>query len=101
MNDTGKREDTLEPRLIRPDDLDPRIDWNRPIQAPGHMGVDFETRVDFRRLHRYRLARTREALKNSECGALLLFDVNNIRYISSTKIGEWERDKFCRFALLR
>jgi Xaa-Pro dipeptidase len=100
MNDTGKREDTLEPRLIRPDDLDPRIDWNRPIQAPGHMGVDFETRVDFRRLHRYRLARAREALKNSECGALLLFDVNNIRYVSSTKIGEWERDKFCRFALL-
>ena len=100
MNDTGKREDTLEPRLIRPDDLDPRIDWNRPIQAPGHMGVDFETRVDFRRLHRYRLARAREALKNSECGALLLFDVNNIRYVSSPKIGEWERAKCCRFALL-
>ena len=56
MNDTGKQQDALEPRLVRPDDLDPRIDWNRPIQAPGHMGVDFETRVDFRRLHRYRLA---------------------------------------------
>ena len=40
------------------------------------------------------------ALRNSECGALLLFDVNNIRYVSGTKIGEWERDKFCRFALL-
>ena len=48
---------------------------------------------------RYRLARAREALRNSECGALLLFDVNNIRYVSGTKIGEWERDKFCRFAL--
>ena len=53
MNDTGKQQDALEPRLVRHDDLDPRIDWNRPIQAPGHMGVDFETRVDFRRLHRY------------------------------------------------
>jgi len=26
--------------------------------------------------------------------------VNNIRYVTSTKIGEWERDKLCRFALL-
>ena len=42
----------------------------------------------------------RNALKNSGLGALLLFDVNNIRYITGTKIGEWERDKLCRFALL-
>ena len=93
-------ESILEPLLNRPDDLDPRIDWNRPLPAPGHMGVDFEVRVDFHRLHRYRLARATQALKNSECGALLVFDVNNIRYLTSTKIGEWERDKFCRFALL-
>jgi Xaa-Pro dipeptidase len=33
-------------------------------------------------------------------GALLVFDVNNIRYLTGTKIGEWERDKLCRFALL-
>jgi Xaa-Pro aminopeptidase len=26
--------------------------------------------------------------------------VNNIRYVSATKIGEWERDKMCRFCLL-
>jgi Xaa-Pro dipeptidase len=64
------------------------------------MAVDFESRVDFRRLTNYRMARARQALKNSECGALLLFDVNNIRYVTSTKIGEWERDKLTRFALL-
>ena len=29
-----------------------------------------------------------------------MFDVNNIRYLTGTKIGEWERDKLCRFALL-
>jgi Xaa-Pro dipeptidase len=51
-------------------------------------------------LHRYRLARTRQALRNSELGALLTFDANNIRYITSTNIGEWSRDKMCRFALL-
>ena len=26
--------------------------------------------------------------------------INNIRYVTSTKIGEWERDKICRWALL-
>ena len=80
--------------------LDYHWNWNRAIPQPGHMGVDFEGRVDFPRLQRYRLARARQALDNSECGALLVFDVNNIRYLSSTKIGEWERDKLCRFALL-
>ena len=90
----------LHPKSISLDDLDPRIDWNRPLMAPGHMGVDFETRVDFKRLHKYRLSRAKQALANSDVSALILFDVNNIRYISSTKIGEWERDKFCRFALL-
>ncbi len=64
------------------------------------MGVDFEERVDYRRLHNYRLSRARMALEKSDLGALLVFDVNNIRYITSTKIGEWERDKLSRWALL-
>lgn len=90
----------LAPAAARANILEPHWDWNRAIPAPGHMGVDFEGRVDFRRLQAYRLERARQALKNSDCGALLLFDVNNIRYVTSTKIGEWERDKLCRFALL-
>ena len=40
------------------------------------------------------------ALEKSDLGALLVFDVNNIRYLTSTKIGEWERDKLSRWALL-
>ena len=89
-----------EPTLVRADDIDPRYRWNRALPALGPMGVDFEERVDFQRLHRYRLGRIRQALEKSDLGALLVFDVNNIRYITSTKIGEWERDKLCRFALL-
>ena len=89
-----------EPQIINDEDINPRHDWSRAIYAPGVMAVDFEERIDFRRLHRYRLARTRQALKNSELGALLTFDANNIRYITSTNIGEWSRDKMCRFALL-
>jgi Xaa-Pro aminopeptidase len=33
-------------------------------------------------------------------GALLCFDQHNIRYITSTVIGEWARDKLTRYALL-
>ncbi|MEZ5823531.1 MAG: aminopeptidase P family N-terminal domain-containing protein [Geminicoccaceae bacterium] len=90
----------LNPTILRPDDIDPNWRWDREIPAPGKMSVDFETRVDFRRLQKYRLGRAQAALEASGCGALLLFDVNNIRYVSGTKIGEWERDKLCRFALL-
>ena len=70
------------------------------IPAPGAMSVDFEQRVDFGRLHAYRLGRARAALENSELGALLCFDNNNIRYLTSTAIGEWTRDKLTRYALL-
>src|SRR4051812_14985888 len=87
-------------REIRAEDINPRFNWERALPALGIMGVDFEERVDYRRLHRYRLGRVRQALENSELGALLVFDVNNIRYITSTKIGEWERDKLSRWALL-
>src|SRR5450755_3997331 len=91
---------TREPTIVRPDDIDPHHDWTRPLQAPGHMQVDFEERVDFRRLHDYRLARTRDALARSGLGALLCFDQHNIRYTTSTVIGEWARDKLTRYSLL-
>ena len=69
--------------------------------SPGaRMGVDWEQRVDFERLRRDRLARARAALEESDLGALLLFDPNNIRYTTSTHIGEWARDKNARFVLL-
>jgi Xaa-Pro aminopeptidase len=79
---------------------DPRHRWDRPLSAPGRMQVDFEERVDFRRLHAYRLGRVRHALGPSGLGALLLFDQHNIRYVSSTVIGEWARDKLTRWCLL-
>src|SRR5215510_9955567 len=87
-------------RRITAEDINPRFNWGRALPALGTMGVDFEERVDYRRLHKYRLSRARMALEKSDLGALLLFDVNNIRYLTSTKIGEWERDKLSRWALL-
>src|SRR5215469_6677434 len=68
-------------RKISADDINPRYNWGRALPALGTMGVDFEERVDYRRLHRYRLSRVKQALENSE-------------------LGEWERDKLCRWALL-
>src|SRR5205809_7921474 len=87
-------------RTAVPEAPDPLHRWDRPIQAPGRMQVDFEERVDFRRLHEYRLARTRNSLAKSKLGALLVFDQYNMRYISSTVIGEWARDKLTRWCLL-
>src|SRR5688572_1967352 len=113
----AKRKKRVEPKAIRRSDIDPKRRvkegpdglcdpadpghrWERPLQAPGRMQVDFEERIDFRRLHDYRLARTRNALARSGLGALLVFDQHNIRYVSSTVIGEWARDKLTRWCLL-
>jgi Xaa-Pro aminopeptidase len=72
----------------------------RPLRAPGHGGVDFEVRVDFDRLRRYRLDRSLAALDSSDCGAFLLFDFYNIRYTTQTWIGGALGDKMTRYALL-
>jgi Xaa-Pro aminopeptidase len=64
------------------------------------MAVDWEQRIDYARLRSDRLSKVREALEASDLGAVLLFDQNNIRYATSTHIGEWARDKSARCALV-
>jgi Xaa-Pro aminopeptidase len=66
----------------------------------GTMAVDWEQRADMNRLRTERLARAKQFLKRSELGALLCFDMNNIRYITATHIGTWAYDKLIRFCLL-
>src|SRR5438270_542519 len=70
------------------------------IKTYGLMGVDWEERVNFERLRTQRLARIKKLLKESEMGALLCFDMNNIRYITATHIGTWAMDKLARFSFL-
>src|ERR671926_820120 len=71
------------------------------LASPGtSMGVDFEQRIDYTRLRAERLQRAKAAMDWTDLGALLLFDMNNIRYVTSTHIGEWARDKMARYALL-
>lgn len=70
------------------------------LKTFGLMAVDWEERVNIERLRQDRLARITAALKKSELGALLCFDMNNIRYITATHIGTWAMDKLVRFSLL-
>ena len=70
------------------------------LKTFGLMAVDWEERVNIDRLRQERLARVKSALKKSEIGALLCFDMNNIRYITATHIGTWAMDKLVRFSLL-
>src|ERR1051325_6754616 len=64
------------------------------------MAVDWEQRIDFSKLRTDRPRRAQESLRDSPLGAVLLFDQNNIRYVTSTHIGEWARDKSARCVLL-
>src|SRR5438094_6326476 len=70
------------------------------MKTYGLMGVDWEERVNFERLRTERLTRIKKLLKESEMGALLCFDMTNVRYITATHIGTWAMDKLARFTLL-
>jgi len=70
------------------------------LKTHGTMAVDWEQRIDFDRLRRERLARAKALLAKSEMGALLCFDMNNVRYLTATHIGTWAQDKANRFTLL-
>jgi Xaa-Pro aminopeptidase len=70
------------------------------LKTFGTMQVDWEQRVDLQRLRRQRLERVNDALAASDLGALLCFDMNNIRYVTATHIGTWAMDKLARFCLL-
>ena len=70
-----------EPTIIKPEDINPNYQWHRRVPSHGTMNVDYEERINFQRLHKYRLGRAKQALNNSQAGSLLCFDNNNIRYL--------------------
>ena len=70
------------------------------LRTYGTMQVDWEQRADLDRLRRERLARAKGHLERSDLGALLCFDMANIRYLTATHIGTWAMDKLIRFCLL-
>lgn len=66
----------------------------------GSMATDVEQRIDFDALRAYKLQRARDQLEEKDLGALLCLDMDNIRYLSSTHLAEWARDKFLRWCVL-
>jgi Xaa-Pro aminopeptidase len=77
------------------------VKYNRPHASAtwGQMAKDWERGVDYARLIRARFERAQEAVRESGLGAVLCFNVDNVRYLTGTHIGEWARDKFDRYAL--
>ena len=75
--------------------------YNRPRSTAtwGTIAKDWEAGVDFRKLQSDRLERAQTAAKDAGFGAFLCFNFDNIRYITSTHLGEWGRDKFDRYTL--
>ena len=67
----------------------------------GMVGVDWQQRVNWDRLRKYRLERARERMKAHGLGALLLMYDENVRYVTSTLTPGWNRLKpGLRYALL-
>jgi len=66
----------------------------------GIMATDVERRIDFDALRAYKLERVRDQLEEKDLGALLCLDMDNIRYLTSTNLAEWARDKFVRWCVL-
>ena len=75
--------------------------YNRPhaTAAWGTMAKDWEAGIDYPRMVRERFRRAQDAVKAAGLGAVLCFNVDNVRYVTGTHIGEWVRDKFDRYAL--
>jgi len=51
----------------------------------GMMGVDWEERIDFDRMRRDRLQKTREAMEKYDVDVLFVFDLVDIRYITACR----------------
>ena len=73
----------------------------RSTSSFGLVGTDWQQRINWDRLRKYRLNRAREAMKRNGLGALLVMYDENVRYITSTVTPGWCRLKpGLRYALL-
>ena len=69
-----------------------------PRYTKGQMGVDSQERIDFSRLRKERLQRAHQQMKTSGHEALLLFDGDNIRYVTGLFDYGWRT--YMRYCLL-
>jgi Xaa-Pro dipeptidase len=66
----------------------------------GTLATDCEIRIDYDKLRKDRLRKMQEQIKKDDLGALLAFDHDAIRYITSTKLNDWMNNKLARATLV-
>src|ERR1035437_3473244 len=74
-------------------------EWS-PRRLYSQAGVDWQYRVDFDRMRRARLQRTREQMEVFDLGALVLFAGANIRYVTGSYQGNWKYNINIRYVVL-
>src|SRR6201985_3116472 len=73
----------------------------RHMASFGMVGLDWQERINWDRLRKYRLERAREKMKAHGLGAMLLMYDENCRYLTGTLTPGWNRMKpGLRYALL-
>ncbi|MEE8442974.1 MAG: Xaa-Pro peptidase family protein [Dehalococcoidia bacterium] len=74
---------------------------DRSTSSFGIVGTDWQERISWDRLRKYRLDRAREAMKRHGLGAMLCMYDENIRYTTATLTPNWNKLKpGLRYALL-
>ena len=71
-----------------------------PRRLYSQTGADWQYRVDFERLRKDRLARTREQMDAMDLGALVLYAGANIRYVTGSYQGNWKYNINIRYVVL-
>ncbi len=74
-------------------------EWS-PRRLYSQTGADWQYRVDFERMRRARLQRTREQMEAFDLGALVLFAGANIRYVTGSYQGNWKYNINIRYVVL-
>ena len=75
--------------------------YNRPYSRArwGTMAKDYEVGVNYQRLIQERFLKAQAAVKARGLGAVLCFDMDNIRYVTGTLLGNVFRDFLDHFCL--
>jgi Xaa-Pro aminopeptidase len=91
LTPTGKNLDLSF--IGRPHEFEPRRTFSTTA-------TDWQARIDFDRLRRDRLERTRMMMERCDLGALVCFVGENVRYITSVFQGNWKNNIFIRYCVL-
>ena len=66
-------------------------EFNYPYDNPGlgTAAVDWEERIDIKRMREQRLAKAKKAVKDAGVDALFLFRIENVKYLTGYRVHDW------------